>query len=252
MEQAILMKDVSKSFSHMEHSVLHHINIEIFEGEFITILGASGSGKTTLLKLINRLYDVDKGEILFFGNSIKSIKGEILRRQIGYVIQEVGLFPHYTIKENIEIVPKLLKWEKSKIDKTTTELFALMGLEEEVFSHRYPNQLSGGQQQRVGVARALAANPRLLLMDEPFGAIDPITRRKMQEDLQVIQQKLNKTILFVTHDVEEAFSLGTRVIIMNEGNILQFDTPQNIYQRPANAFVRSLLSFLPPTYGACI
>ena len=164
-----------------------------------------------------------------------------MRRRIGYVIQQIGLFPHYTVGENIATVPKLLKWDKEKTDARVDELLTLVGLNPEEFRNRYPAQLSGGQQQRIGLARALAIDPKIMLMDEPFGAIDSITREKLQDELLTLHKNMGKTILFVTHDIEEAFKLGGRVIIMNAGKILQFDTPEAIIRHPADAFVRSLV-----------
>jgi len=241
MEHAIEFNDVSKRFNKGTFNAVDHVSFTIEEGEFITILGSSGSGKTTLLKLVNRLYDAEDGRILLFGEDIKRLDVVNVRRQIGYVIQQVGLFPHLTIAENIAVVPNLLKWDKKKIDDRVDELLTLIGLYPKEHRNRYPNQLSGGQQQRVGLARALAVDPKIMLLDEPFGAIDSITRLKLQDELLQIHGGLKKTFLFVTHDIEEAFKLGNRVIIMNESQIVQFDTPENIINAPANDFVNSLI-----------
>jgi osmoprotectant transport system ATP-binding protein len=191
--------------------------------------------------MVNRLYEPEEGKIFLFGEDISTVDVVKVRRRIGYVIQQVGLFPHMTIAENIAAVPKLLKWEPAKIDARVDELLTMVGLDPSEFKNRYPAQLSGGQQQRIGLARALAADPKILLMDEPFGAIDSITRTKLQDELLALHQGMGKTFLFVTHDIEEAFKLGSRIIIMNEGKILQFDTPDQIIRHPADAFVQSLV-----------
>jgi osmoprotectant transport system ATP-binding protein len=192
--------------------------------------------------MINRLYDPQKGSIEFFGEDISNTDPVEFRRKIGYVIQQVGLFPHMTIAGNIATVPKILKWPKEKIDARVDELLKLVGLEPSEFKNRYPAQLSGGQQQRVGLARALAANPDVMLLDEPFGAIDAINRINLQDELLKIYNASKKTYLFVTHDINEAFKLGNRVLIMDKGKIQQFDTPKNIVASPANDFVRSLIN----------
>lgn len=242
MVHAIEFQNVSKQFNKSGYYAIDHISLAIDEGEFITILGSSGCGKTTLLKLVNRLYEPDEGKIILFGEDIHSVDVIKVRRRIGYVIQQVGLFPHMTIAENIAIVPKLLKWDAERISARTNELLTLIGLEPQEFRKRYPGQLSGGQQQRVGLARALAVDPKIMLLDEPFGAIDSINRLKLQDELLQIHGGLKKTFLFVTHDIEEAFRLGMRVIIMDEGHIIQFDTPENIIKNPADTFVESLIT----------
>ncbi len=256
---AITFKNVSKQFSKTTYKAVDSVSFEIEEGEMITILGSSGCGKTTLLKMVNRLYDPDEGDIILFGENIRDVDPVVVRRRIGYVIQQSGLFPHMTIEENISTVPKMLKWDKQKQQKRCRELMALVGLEYEEFHKRYPHALSGGQQQRIGLARALAVNPKIMLMDEPllaralavnpkimlmdepFGAIDAINRLNLQDELKKIHQETNKTILFVTHDINEAFKLGNRVMIMNEGKICRFDTPKNIIREPGDAFTRSLV-----------
>lgn len=236
----IQFEQVSKAYG--EKTVVDDINLKIKSGEFITILGTSGSGKTTLLKMINKLIEPTSGKIFFAGQDIEQMDSVSLRRQIGYVVQQIGLFPHMTVAENIATVPKLLGWDKARIENRVKELLDLVQLPMADYGNRYPSELSGGQQRRIGVARALAADPDIMLFDEPFGAIDAITRNDLQGELQVIHQKLNqKTFVFITHDIYEAFKLGTRVIIMDNGKICQFDTPENIIKNPGNDFVRKLI-----------
>lgn len=242
MSTAIEFKDVCKQFKGAAYNAVDHVSLSIEHGELITILGSSGCGKTTLLKMINRLYEPDAGRIEFFGEDISRTDPVEFRRKIGYVIQQVGLFPHMTIANNIATVPKILKWPKKKIDDRVDELLTLVDLEPDEFRGRYPAQLSGGQQQRVGLARALAVNPDVMLLDEPFGAIDAINRINLQDELLKIYKTSKKTFLFVTHDINEAFKLGSRVLIMNQGRIQQFDTPENIAAGPANDFVKSLIN----------
>lgn len=241
MVHAIEFQNVSKKFNQAGYYAVDHVSLTVNEGEFITILGSSGCGKTTLLKLINRLYEPDEGKIVLFGEDIQNVDVIKVRRRIGYVIQQVGLFPHMTISDNISTVPKLLKWDREKMNARTEELLSLVGLSPAEFKNRYPSQLSGGQQQRIGLARALAVDPKIMLLDEPFGAIDPINRIKLQEELLLIHGGLKKTFLFVTHDIEEAFKMGNRVMIMNEGKVVQFDTPEQILKTPADEFVNSLI-----------
>ena len=241
MSEMIRFEEVTKKFEKSGSYAVDNVSFSVKKGEFITILGSSGCGKTTLLKMVNRLYEPDEGHIYIEGNNLSKMDAIELRRQIGYVIQQGGLFPHMKIRENMLIVPKLLKWEKEKMEQRLTELFSMIGLEQNEFQNRYPKELSGGQQQRIGLARAIAANPRLVLLDEPFGAIDAITRTILQEELSRLQKKLGMTMLFVTHDIHEAFRLGNRVMIMNEGRICQFDTPENIMRCPAEGFVEHLI-----------
>ena len=248
-QTAITFSNVSKRFKDTNHrkeeqgfKAVDQISFEVQEGELITILGSSGCGKTTLLKMVNRLYDPDEGDIILFGENSKEVDPVTVRRRIGYVIQQSGLFPHMTIEENIATVPKLLKWDKQKLTTRCKELMELVGLSYDQYAHRYPHELSGGQQQRIGLARALAVNPKIMLMDEPFGAIDAINRLNLQEELKRIHQETGKTILFVTHDINEAFKLGDRVMIMNEGKICRFDTPKNIVHDPQDAFTKSLVA----------
>ena len=242
MAVAIEFKNVSKTFRDAGYPAVNDVSLTVNEGEFVTILGSSGCGKTTLLKMVNRLYEPDTGSIILFGEDISTVDVVKVRRRIGYVIQQIGLFPHYTVADNIATVPKLLKWEKAKIDARVDELLRLTGLEPKEFRDRYPAQLSGGQQQRVGLARALAVDPKIMLMDEPFGAVDSITREKLQDELVRLHRETGKTFLFVTHDIEEAFKLGDRVLIMNEGTVRQFDTPEATIRHPADPFVASLVN----------
>jgi len=242
MAVAIEFKNVSKTFKGAGYPAVNDVSLTVNEGEFVTILGSSGCGKTTLLKMVNRLYEPDSGSIILFGEDISNVDVVKVRRRIGYVIQQIGLFPHYTVGDNIATVPKLLQWDKAKIDARVIELLTLVGLEPKEFRDRYPAQLSGGQQQRVGLARALAVDPKIMLMDEPFGAVDSITREKLQDELVRLHKETGKTFLFVTHDIEEAFKLGDRVIIMNEGTIRQFGTPEAIIRHPADPFVASLVN----------
>ena len=241
MAHAIEFQNVTKTFKGASYSAVDNVSFTVDEGEFITILGSSGCGKTTLMKMINRLYEPDSGKIILFGEDISEVDVVKVRRRIGYVIQQIGLFPHMTIADNIATVPKLLKWDKDKINARVDELLELIGLTPNEFRNRYPSQLSGGQQQRVGLARALAIDPKIMLLDEPFGAIDSINRAKLQDELAMLHKGMGKTFMFVTHDIEEAFKLGNRVIIMNEGKIVQFDTPENILTHPADEFVQSLV-----------
>lgn len=237
----IQFEHVSKVYG--DKTVVNDINLTIENGEFITILGSSGSGKTTMLKMINKLIEPTLGRILFAGQDIEQMDSVSLRRQIGYVVQQIGLFPHMTVTENIATVSKLLGWDKKRIENRVGELLDLVQLPAADYGERYPSELSGGQQQRIGVARALDADPDVMLFDEPFGAIDAITRNDLQEELQAIHQKLNqKTFVFITHDIYEAFKLGTRVVIMDNGTICQFDTPENIIKNPGNEFVQKLIT----------
>ena len=238
---AVEFKNVNKQFKGSAYPALSNINLQIEEGEFVTILGSSGCGKTTLIKMINRLYEPDSGEIFLFEKNIKDENAVELRRKIGYVIQQIGLFPHMTVKTNIETIPKILKWDKKRMDEETDRMLKLVQLDPKEFKNRYPAQLSGGQQQRIGLARALICDPRIMLLDEPFGAIDAINREILQNELKAIHQKSGRTYLFVTHDIREALKLGTKVIIMNEGKILQYDSPEEIIKNPFNEFVQSLI-----------
>lgn len=217
------------------------VDFEVPEGEFLVLIGPSGSGKSTTMKMINRMIPHTNGTISIDGKDIKQLNPSELRRNIGYVIQQIGLFPHYTIEKNIAIVPELNGWDKDKIKARVRELLIMVDLDPEIYANRYPKELSGGQQQRVGVARALASNPRVILMDEPFGALDPITRDQLQDQIISLQRKLKKTIVFVTHDMDEALKLGDRIAIMKDGKLLQIDTPEKILQAPASAFVEEFI-----------
>ena len=217
--------------------------MDIQDGEFISVIGGSGSGKTTVLKLINGLLIPDQGEIHVQNKDIRKVDQNELRRNIGYVIQSIGLFPHMTIEENIGYVLSLTKQDSSLIQKRVKEMMDIMKLEEQLLN-RYPDELSGGQKQRVGIARALASHPKILLMDEPFGAVDEITRHSLQDEILRIYHELHITIFFITHDIREALRLGTRVMIMKDGNIEQFDTPGVVKKQPQTEFVRQLLSYL--------
>lgn len=238
---AIHFEEVFLKFPGASDPAVNGCTCEIEAGQLIVILGPSGCGKTTLLKMVNRLYEPTSGTIYLNGTDIRQIKATKLRQQIGYVIQQSGLFPHMTVAQNIAVVPKLLGWQRSHYQARIDELLALVELPSQEYRNRYPSQLSGGQQQRVGLARALAGDPKVMLMDEPFGAIDAITRETLQDEILRVQRQLKKTILFVSHDVEEALRLADKIMILQKGQIVQFDTPFNILTRPANAFVHDLL-----------
>jgi osmoprotectant transport system ATP-binding protein len=238
---AIRFDQVRLQFPGTPQPAVNGVTCDIDAGQLVVILGPSGCGKTTVLKMVNRLYEPTSGTIYLDGVNIRQMKVTKLRQQIGYVIQQSGLFPHMTVAENIAVVPKLLGWSRSKYQSRIDELLTLVELPPQVYRNRYPTQLSGGQQQRIGVARALAGDPKLMLMDEPFGAIDAITRQSLQDEILQIQRQLHKTILFVSHDVEEALRLGDKIMILQKGKIVQFDTPLNILTHPANDFVRELM-----------
>ncbi|MGB9680173.1 MAG: ABC transporter ATP-binding protein [Thermoanaerobacteraceae bacterium] len=235
----IEFKNVKKSFKNTH--VLKNITMTINDEELVVLIGPSGCGKTTTLKMINKLIEPTEGKIYINGRDISKEDTIKLRRNIGYVIQQTGLFPHMTIGKNIEIVPFLNKWPASKRHKRAEELLHLVGMDPSEYINRYPNELSGGQQQRIGVARALATNPDIILMDEPFSALDPITRNQLQDELFKLQQELKKTIVFVTHDMDEALKLGDRICIMKDGEILRFDTPENLLREPGNDFVEEFI-----------
>ncbi len=238
---AIEYQNVSKKFDGSSRFSVDHVSTTIEEGEFITILGSSGCGKTTLLKMTNRLYEPTEGKVVLFGEDIATVDPVVVRRRMGYVIQQVGLFPHMTIEDNIAVIPKILKWDKEKIHDRVTELLNLVELDPDIYRSRFPSQLSGGQQQRIGLARALVTDPKIMLLDEPFGAIDAITRLNLQNELKRIHAGTKKTFMLVTHDINEAFRLGNRVMIMNDGKLLQFDEPKEIVKHPADEFVSTLL-----------
>ena len=217
------------------------LSLEIMPGEICVFIGPSGCGKTTSMRMVNRLIDISSGRIMVEGRDNRDIPAEELRRKIGYAIQQIGLFPHLTIYENVAVVPHLLGWEESRIKKRVDALLDLVGLDPDVNRDKYPRQLSGGQQQRVGVARALGADPPIMLMDEPFGAIDPITREVLQDEFLQIQQEISKTIVFVTHDIDEAIKMGDRVAILRDGKLVQYDTPDTLLAHPKNKFVRDFV-----------
>lgn len=217
------------------------LSLEVEAGELVVLLGPSGCGKTTLLRLTNRLEDLTEGQILINGQNILDQDEVKLRQRIGYVIQEIGLFPNKTIAENIGMVPKIIGWSEDRIETRVQELLEMMNLEASLYQDRYPAQLSGGQRQRVGVARALGAEPDLLLMDEPFGAIDPINRKEIQDQFLRLQDKLQKTIIFVSHDIQEALKMGDKIALINQGQLVQFGTPEEILLEPANDFVQEFV-----------
>ncbi|MBB6715621.1 ABC transporter ATP-binding protein [Clostridium gasigenes] len=235
----IKLQGVSKGYG--DNLILNEFNLNINKGEFLTIIGSSGCGKTTVLKLINGLLTPDSGKVHVNGEDISVVNQIQLRRKIGYVIQGVGLFPHMNIRKNISYVPNLTKKDdKSKIAAKALKLIKVVGLSEDMLD-RYPSELSGGQRQRVGLARALASTPDILLMDEPFGAVDEITRKLLQEEILRIYKELNVTIVFITHDIKEALKLGTRVLVMDKGQIIQVGAPNEIIENPKTDFVRELI-----------
>ena len=235
----IEFKNIKKSYK--SKIILENFNLSIDSGKLVVLIGASGCGKTTLLKMINRLISITEGEILINGKNINKMDPIKLRRGIGYVIQQTGLFPHMTVKENIEIIPRLMKISERKIEKKTIELLNMVGLDPDEYLYRYPAELSGGQQQRVGVARAFATDAEIVLMDEPFSALDPITRTELQEQLFNIQKEYNKTIVFVTHDMDEAINIADMICILKDGKIIQYDTPENILKNPENDYVEEFV-----------
>jgi len=229
---------VSKRYAGQQELAIADLSFTVPAGEVCVLVGPSGSGKTTTMRLINRMIPLTSGDILLGGSSVLGREPRELRREIGYVIQQVGLFPHQTVAENIATVPRLLGWHRARVAARVEELLELVGLESHAMRDRYPAQLSGGQRQRVGVARALAADPPLMLMDEPFGAIDPINRARLQDEFLRLQEKVRKTVVFVTHDIDEAIKMGDRIAILREGGVLaQYDTPAAILSHPADEFV---------------
>jgi osmoprotectant transport system ATP-binding protein len=227
-------------FAINDAKILDRINLQIFKGETLVLLGESGCGKTTTLKLINRLIEPTAGKVLVEGKATTDWNAINLRRRVGYVLQEGGLFPHFTIARNVSLVPELENWETEKTRARVSELLEMVGLQPQKFAARFPHELSGGQRQRVGVARALAANPDLLLLDEPFGALDPLTRHNLQTEFAALVRELNKTAVFVTHDLREAFALGTRICLMDKGKIVLNETPEN-FQKSDLPLVRAYL-----------
>jgi osmoprotectant transport system ATP-binding protein len=239
----ITLDHVSKVYTSHGRPVraVDDISLTVAAGELCVLIGPSGSGKTTTMRMINHLEVPTAGKITVNGRDTATMDGVELRRNIGYVIQQVGLFPHMTVADNVGIVPRLLGWSPQRRRARAEELLALVGMLPAEFAHRYPRQLSGGQQQRVGVARALAADPAIVLMDEPFGAVDPISRKQLQRELRRIQAAVHKTIVFVTHDISEAFLLGDRIVLMSEGHIVQNGTPADLLRRPASSFVTDFI-----------
>lgn len=241
----IVYENISKKYNDL--TVVNNISLKINEGEFVVLIGPSGCGKTTTLKMINKLIEMNSGNIYVEGQNINDLDTVELRRKIGYVIQQIGLFPNMTIEENISIVPKLLKWSKEECNKRVRELLKLVDMSYEENAHKYPNELSGGQQQRIGVLRALAAEPPIILMDEPFGALDPITRDNLQDELKILQKKLKKTIIFVTHDMDEAVKMADKIVFMSDGKIIQVGSPEEILQNPANSIISNFMGKLSNT-----
>ncbi|MFJ4076725.1 osmoprotectant transport system ATP-binding protein [Curtobacterium sp. PhB137] len=240
--RSILLDEVTKRYPGQSKPAVDGITLEIPAGKIVMLVGPSGCGKTTTLKMINRLIEPTEGRIVVGDDDVTGIDADELRRRMGYVIQAGGLFPHMTVAANIAIVPKMLGWSKEKIASRVDELLDLVSLDPATYRDRYPRELSGGQQQRVGVARALAADPPVLLMDEPFGAVDPITRQRLQDELLRIQEELHKTIVIVSHDFDEAVKLGDWIVIFTEGaHIVQYDTPERILAEPANEFVENFI-----------
>jgi len=234
---ALEFRGVSKRYPGADRPVLVDLSFEVPAGEICVLVGPSGCGKTTAMRMVNRMIDITEGDILLNGESVLKRDPAELRRHIGYVIQQIGLFPHLNIGDNIATVPRLLGWDRKRVDARVEELLELVSLPSET-RERYPAEVSGGQRQRVGVARALAADPPLMLMDEPFGAIDPITRERLQNEFLRLQAEIRKTIVFVTHDIDEAIKMGDRIAILREGGVLvQFDTPERILAEPADDFV---------------
>ena len=237
----ISLEHVTKRYAETGAVAVDDLSLQIPEGMTVALIGPSGCGKTTTMRMINRLVDPTMGRILVGGEDVTQLDPILLRRRIGYVIQQVGLFPHMTIGHNIAAVPKLLGWDAARIARRTEELLHLVGLDPQEMLNRYPRQLSGGQRQRVGVARALAADPPVLLMDEPFGALDPIARTRLQAEFRQILKQVRKTVVLVTHDLDEAARLGDRIAIMNGGKIVQYDTPDAILSHPADEFVENFV-----------
>ncbi|MBI2839812.1 MAG: ATP-binding cassette domain-containing protein [Acidobacteria bacterium] len=241
----IEFRGVTKTYNAGQPAV-EDLDLEIGEGEIVALVGTSGCGKTTTLKMVNRMVEPDRGEVRVQGKSVMEMDPISLRRSIGYVIQEIGLFPHWRVAANIEAVPKLLGWEAGRRMERRDALLRMVGLEPSAYASKYPDELSGGQRQRVGFARALAADPSILLMDEPFGALDPITRRRLRAELGSLCRQLKKTVLFVTHDPVEALLLGDRIAVMDAGRLCQVGTPRQIRGQPASELVRELMTIEAP------
>ncbi len=237
----IRLEHLVKRFPGQDEAAVEDLSMDIYEGEIVVLVGPSGCGKTTTMKMINRIIEPTEGRIILEGDDVTNVNPDQLRRRIGYVIQQIGLFPHMTIADNIATVPRMLGWDKQRISERTDELLETVGLNSS-FKSRYPKELSGGQRQRIGVARAMAADPPVLLMDEPFGAIDPITREKLQDEFLRLQQEIKKTIVFVTHDIDEAIKMGDRIAILRQqSKIAQYDTPERILTDPTDDFVEDFI-----------
>lgn len=236
----ITFENITKTFADGTTAV-NQFNLSIEKGEFVTLIGPSGCGKTTTMKMINRLIDPSSGRIYIDNKPVHAYSIHELRWNIGYVLQQIALFPHMTVQENIQVVPELLKWNKGKVRKRTDELLDMVGLDPSIFKKRYPSELSGGQQQRVGVIRALAADPDIVLMDEPFSALDPISREQLQKDIIALQTEIKKTIVFVTHDMDEALKVSDRICLMKDGQIVQHGNPEQLMKNPANDFVKEFI-----------
>ena len=240
-ETMIRLENLSKVFPAQDEPAVDDLSMDIYEGEIVVLVGPSGCGKTTTMKMINRLIEPSSGKIFLQGEDVTEVNSDNLRRRIGYVIQQIGLFPHMTIADNIATVPKMLGWNKERTSQRIDELLETVGIDGS-YRDRYPKELSGGQRQRIGVARAMAADPPVLLMDEPFGAIDPITRDRLQDEFLRLQREIKKTIVFVTHDIDEAVKMGDRIAILKQqSKIAQYDTPENILTNPADDFVRDFI-----------
>jgi len=237
----IKFEKVTKIYPGSQAAAVNDIDLEVAEGEICVLIGSSGCGKTTLMRMVNRLISTTSGAIYIDGKNIMNLDVIELRRSIGYVIQQIGLFPHMTVSDNIATVPRLLRWDKRRIQARVDELLCLVQLEPAVFRHRYPRELSGGQAQRIGVARAMATDPPVMLMDEPFGAIDPINREVLQDEFLSIQEKIRKTIVFVTHDIHEAIKMGNKIALLNAGRLVQHGTPEALLTSPANQFVKDFV-----------
>ncbi len=235
----IEVRNLTKRFG--AETAVDDISFDVTNGQVLALVGTSGCGKSTTLRMINRLIDPTSGHVTIDGRDTTSMPLEELRLGIGYVIQGVGLFPHWTVARNVATVPRLMRWERGKVDDRVAELLELFGLDPKEFAHKFPSELSGGQQQRVGVARAMAAEPAVLLMDEPFGALDPITRARLQDEFAAIQRRRRMTVILVTHDMDEAFKLADRIAVMDEGRILQIETPEDLLRGPREGFVRQFV-----------
>lgn len=237
----ISIRNVSKSHPGSERAAVSDLSFDVPDGTVVALIGPSGCGKSTTLRMVNRLVEPDAGSITVDGRDVREFRPEDLRRHIGYAIQGVGLFPHWTVEQNVAVVPGLLGWDRPRVEARVLELLELVGLEPGRYATKYPDELSGGEAQRVGVARALAADPPVLLMDEPFGAVDPLTRDRLHVEFLRIQAALKKTVLFVTHDMDEAVKLGDRIVVMRDGTLVQQDTPERVLAYPADAFVAAFV-----------